>query len=638
MDFAARPANARRVASFEDEDVASNRAGDQPGALSPSPSGPLPLPRDGLVDGREDRDSYLEPSVAAPVDFQPSSDPSGGGAIEFSLPVELGRGLALRLPEIDLIASVRGRSLSVHSLPNLSLEYSSALPYEPQSITSTMRPPHTLALSSQGHVSLFTVSTDISDNCSAFPDFRPPVHISLPHTPVRCVVMSPSAAVVLHAFGLGASIFPLHFQRSGLQTPVFLPEVGAPPPASTSHPCLPSTAALSPCGRFLALSLKSVTGDPGVRVVSLPDGNTRAEGVGSKALGGKITDVAGIRWLASPQNAILVWGQPVDGPDALCLLGIDCSLIQMGMPDRVSVSPDAGVSSSLVSTPSRNRKAVSREARTGADINVLEEDLRDTYRDLGIKNVAVSFDGGILAIGGHDGVLRLVNALTWRRIAAWNMGAPCVDEKEPPTVYVERELVSDASGDENEHRNTNPGHARTRRRKVRHFDAVDGLGEIVVTKRKIKSVFSGVEDILNGGVGLVQFSPDGRWLCARSDSTTNVLFIIDTHKACIVNALVLTDDIQSASWSAQTAGGGTKLAVTSDGENIYFWCEAGAAVVQVPDGLERESVIATASKNRRYRGKGRGFRASRVTWPSGDDALLAVDGAADGSFCVVYVD
>lgn len=59
---------------------------------------------------------------------------------------------------------------------------------------------------------------------------------------------------------------------------------------------------------------------------------------------------------------------------------------------------------------------------------------------------------------------------------------------------------------------------------------------------------------------------------------------IKPNKACIANALVLKDGIQSPSWNEYTAEDGPKLAVCSEGQKIYmlqvyFWCESGSALV-----------------------------------------------------------
>lgn len=334
---------------------------------------------------------------------------------------------------------------------------------------------------------------------------------------------------------------------------------------------------------------------------------------GSGRLGGKIAEVAGVRWLRAPVNALLVWGSAVDGEDAMCLLGVDCCLLEMGLPG----AGDEG------------RMLLSGEGGA-ADLEQVREDLRDAYRDLGVRAVGVGC-GGVLAVGGYDGVLKLVNTLTWRRIVSWSLDEPCVDEKRAPTVYVERDGVGE--GEENEE---GVGNRLGSARRERCFDAVDGLGRVVVMTRKRRDAFGGGETVLKGGVGMLHFSPDGRWLCARSENAANVLFVADVRAVCIVSALVLCEDVQSVAWSAGAGGDGVKLALTTDGECVYFWSEEGAAVVRVPDGLEKESVVQRASSNRNFRGKGRGFRAARVVWGPDDETLLAVDNATDGSYCVVY--
>jgi hypothetical protein len=247
--------------------------------------------------------------------------------MEFSTPIAVTRSLLLELPGTGIIASANGTTLSMHTLPDLALAQEYALPAAPHHLCCTPHPPHTVAASSASTVTLITVADDRTDSAV--------VHITLPHTPVASVTLAPSAAIVFHSYGLGASVFPLRHHRSGPRAPVLLPHVATPrAPGAPGEP--PSTVAMSPCGRYVALALKLPDGAPAVQVVALPRGDIVAEAAGAVALGGKVTRVAGVRWLPAPQSAMLVWGAPVDGPDAVCLLGLDCTLLRECMPAAAS--------------------------------------------------------------------------------------------------------------------------------------------------------------------------------------------------------------------------------------------------------------------------------------------------------------
>jgi hypothetical protein len=582
--------------------------------------------------------------------------------MDFSAPISITRSLVLAIPQWTLIASADRNRLSLHSLATLTLIETHSLPAPPVHLSCSPEPPFVLAAASSDAITLIALKNeDAGRNSTA-------VTISLSQWPVMSVALTQTTVVAFHAYGLGASIFPLRGHRAGPIVPVFLPHVLSPrsvPPPDT----LPCSAALSPCKQFLATALKLPNGSPAVQIAALPRGDILAVASGSVALGGKIADVAGIFWLSKPHDSLFVWGQPADGPDAICLLGLDCRLLQEGMPGRTAEHVADNAAAGLISaagnlpiravTPSPRSKRRSRRRRSSlaspqasrpSDGAADDEGLKDTYRDLGVKMASAVQGGSIVAIGGYEGTVHVVNTLTWTLVASWELDHPAIDQNYPPVVYIEREKLISAAESEIRRSTANSSDGRATARqfvtRATHFEAVDCNGHIALPKRKQFGVGApGVDTLLQNGVGMVECSADGHWLALRSDRSPCVVYVADILYARLASVLVMKADVRCLSWSTSAGSevDNPRLAIATDGQNVSFWSENGAAVVRVPDVHNQATPQHIAGREGRskplqslLRCSSQSFFVRRVAW-NGDGTLLALDTGTAGSFSVIYM-
>jgi WD40 repeat protein len=111
------------------------------------------------------------------------------------------------------------------------------------------------------------------------------------------------------------------------------------------------------------------------------------------------------------------------------------------------------------------------------------------------------------------------------------------------------------------------------------------------------------------GVGLIEWSFDGKYICSREDSTPNVLFVWDCVHLQLHSVLVHTGEIKSAKWCPTE----NRLAVASGNGRINFWSTEGCSCVDVP---ESKMVI------------------SSVKWSQNGKSLILSDGL---NFCCSFL-
>lgn len=199
------------------------------------------------------------------------------------------------------------------------------------------------------------------------------------------------------------------------------------------------------------------------------------------------------------------------------------------------------------------------------------------YEDgLGIRTMAWSPSGQMLAVGSYDGVCRVLNHVTWKAFAEWShateeegSGGQSV-LREPDGVVVYRETSTpEAEG----------GVAYV-------------VDELPVGVDTVKPQMDKPNPKL--GVCAIGFSSDGAYCFTRNEHMPCALWIWDMKTLELASLLIQRSPITSASWDAAQ----TRLLLTTAPVNapdapraVYMWTPDGCSCIPVPNaGLVPGSV------------------------------------------------
>lgn len=381
-------------------------------------------------------------------------------------------------------------------------------------------------------------------------------------------------------------------------------------------------------GRFLAV----VTMKDGVNrlcVLNLHTGRVALAKRGAPQLGG-VTDIVGVRWVVD-ERAVLIWGSATDenGYGAIAVVALTGAVLMAGDP------------------------ACEEAFRLGEGYMGCNKG----ERGLGINTVSLNAQKSLMVVGGYDGVLRVVNLVTWREVMGFNHESPCIDEDAPPVIFRERtkeiegEEGGDDSGVENvaglENMKEDDGGGKTRR--VNYFEVVECGDEVEISKRMR---WTDGPRSTRFGISFAEFSSCGQYIASRSDRAANVVFVWDVSYLRLFAVLILEQDATCISWSRGNNGSadgnermaedmkgptkehdraeqearneedgvGAQLAIVSAGEYVYLWRKSGAAAVCI-------------RPTHRWRGE---FMARKVAWGCDNSALVVSDGISAKAFLVVY--
>lgn len=453
-------------------------------------------------------------------------------AMECSVPTPISRGLAVESPTLNMVAVANGNVLEVHNLNTTTLRHS---------ITTADSISHIVWGTCAEKKSLVAAASTPS-HCVVVVDPEDGRVIADVHaSPLVIASISLRFGYLLQTaeHGVALSIVSVLRARETAQIPFVKLRAGG-----RAH------VAWSGCGRYVGVITRR-DGVDGIVIVSAGTGQVRLSLRDGKGVGG-LSSLAGLRWL--PCNRLLVWGggRVVRG-GGMALISLDGKVVRTKLK-RWEETDGVG---------------------------------------LGIRGVAVSSCGRLVAMGGYDGVIRLVDVANWGVIKPFSLVTPEVSETEPPTVFREMETESG---------------------KGTFFEVVQG-GLIEIGKRIRTAAKSGVNAF---GVCSVDFSACGAFLAARSAHAANVVLIWEVKKLRLAAMLVLQTDVSCMRWSGGSAPLG--LAVCCAGDSVYLWRRGGAAAVMVSGGAWRAP-----------------FYARKLAWAADDSALLVVDAISAKAFRTVFI-
>jgi WD40 repeat protein len=201
---------------------------------------------------------------------------------------------------------------------------------------------------------------------------------------------------------------------------------------------------------------------------------------------------------------------------------------------------------------------------------------------LGVKSVAWSPSGQLLAIGSFDQRVRLLNHLTWKNV----LDMPHVGRITLPDVpvYVEEEKKTATSW----------GFQYT-------------LRQPPITVPQIKVEPTDANPRL--GVGMMAFSPSSRFIASRNDNMPETVWVWDVPRLALAAVLIHRNPVLSFRWDPKK----DRLAVATGTGQMFLWAPAGASVVDVPAQVD--------------------FCVQNIRWAPTGEAVALVDRTR---FCVGY--
>uniref|UniRef100_H2UM70 WD repeat containing, antisense to TP73 n=1 Tax=Takifugu rubripes TaxID=31033 RepID=H2UM70_TAKRU len=220
---------------------------------------------------------------------------------------------------------------------------------------------------------------------------------------------------------------------------------------------------------------------------------------------------------------------------------------------------------------------------------------------LGIKSVTWSPSSQFLAIGSYDEKVRILNHITWKKVAQFEHPASINSTK--AVVYKEVERRPAVGAEDLSLQTISDGSALFNTRSKYEINPLPV--QIPVVKPD--------QDRANPkiGVSALAFSSDSRYLATKNDNMASVVWVWDTQKMSLEAVLEQTSAVRCFQWDPRRP----RLALCTGNARLYLWTPAGCVSVQVPtEG---------------------GFQVQALNWHCRGDALLVL---GKEQLCLCYMD
>lgn len=205
---------------------------------------------------------------------------------------------------------------------------------------------------------------------------------------------------------------------------------------------------------------------------------------------------------------------------------------------------------------------------------------------LGVKTVQWSPSAQFLAVGSYDQKVRLLNNVSWGLITEFTHTAP---PSPGSRAVVYREVETRNATDRIEAFPTTGGLHTTGSR----YEIDEQPSQIESVKADPEKPFPRI------GVGILEWSPDSRFVATRNDNMPAVVWVWDVARLQCTAVLRHIAGVRCARWHPLR----NMLAVATGGSSLYFWSSRGALAAQIPTD--------------------RAFAVQDLCWhPSGDSVLL----------------
>ncbi|XP_034027428.1 WD repeat-containing protein WRAP73-like [Thalassophryne amazonica] len=220
---------------------------------------------------------------------------------------------------------------------------------------------------------------------------------------------------------------------------------------------------------------------------------------------------------------------------------------------------------------------------------------------LGVKSVTWSPSSQFLAIGSYDEKVRILNHITWKKIAQFDH--PTTINNTKAVLYKEVERRAPVGRDELSLHDITAGGA---------FISSQSKYEICAPPVQIP-VVKPDPDRANPkiGVSCLAFSADSRYLATKNDSMASVLWVWEMQKSSLEAVLEHTAAVRCFQWDPRRP----RLALCTGNSKLYLWSPTGCVCVPVP------------TEN--------GFQVQSLIWHCGGDSLILL---GKDHLCVCFMD
>ncbi|XP_051915203.1 WD repeat-containing protein WRAP73 isoform X1 [Hippocampus zosterae] len=207
---------------------------------------------------------------------------------------------------------------------------------------------------------------------------------------------------------------------------------------------------------------------------------------------------------------------------------------------------------------------------------------------LGVKCVAWSPSSQFLAIGSYDEKVRILNHITWKKIAQFEHPATVTSTK--VVVYKEVEKRSAAGSEEHTRHNITLGSSLLSRRSK--YEIHPAPVQMPVVRPDPDRANPKI------GVSTLAFSSDSRYLATKNDNMASVIWVWDLQKMSLEAVLEQTSAVRCFQWDPKRS----RLAMCTGNTKVYLWTPTGCVSVEVPsDG---------------------GFQVQHLSWHCHGDPLI----------------
>ncbi|XP_077441808.1 WD repeat-containing protein WRAP73 [Vanacampus margaritifer] len=207
---------------------------------------------------------------------------------------------------------------------------------------------------------------------------------------------------------------------------------------------------------------------------------------------------------------------------------------------------------------------------------------------LGVKCVAWSPSSQFLAIGSYDEKVRILNHITWKKMAQFEHPATITTTK--AIVYKEVAKRSAAGSEELSLPNiTMDSTVLSNQSKYEIHPAPVQMPVVRPDPDRANPKI---------GVSTLAFSSDSRYLATKNDNMASVVWVWDLQKMSLEAVLEQMSAVRCFQWDPRRS----RLAICTGNTNVYLWTPAGCVSVHVPsDG---------------------GFQVQSLTWHCHGDPLI----------------